>query len=527
MEPPPNVLRASKLRTGQIRGRVRTGAKTATKDQERDYLDRFERLAQDFSPLVPEWKGEGSDPFAPLAKRLARRQKKKDSPAWLKWYARGKRLEHAYANTLLIRLGGKIPSFASMKFRGRDVKFILRGRGQRDKLIAIQNFEDPDVRLLGYIDVARSRKMVLVSLDEDLLAYPAGQGIPPEVFASLLAQTDLELAEGATPARCRHADAAHPHIRYVYPQLAAEITVCRACLLKLQGTFTPHIEAYVLAPGGKLEADRHIGGASYQLQPPEARQEFEGMLKAAADEAKERAVKFENSRDVDLLDWALESLQLRIHDRPQGFVNVGEELWLARFDEAAKRFGGDELEQQALGIAWGLRPPRVRAGDAQVGKLLDASWEVDAAPILRQLAPDLDPKIVEELAAQRPSDALAALARALAAEKRFAEYPRFADMDPRVRFVHDLFRAHRTGDKDLYQKRVQSGLKDPQRKPVLLALARAFGQNAAIEWQYAPHEKDQALFYEPPARALAQSTPQTYEENLRRLAEAIGAPVPA
>src|SRR5687767_2819111 len=144
MEPPPNVMRAEALRKGQVSTRgMRTGAKTATKDQERDYLERFERLAQDPSPLVPRWEGPGRDPFASMRAQLEKVRRRRGSSFWLKWYGRGRRMRSAYAHTLRILQGGRIPSFASIRLRGRDVKFVLRGNGIRDKLVAVQNCDEP------------------------------------------------------------------------------------------------------------------------------------------------------------------------------------------------------------------------------------------------------------------------------------------------------------------------------------------------------------------------------------------------
>lgn len=529
MEPPPSVLRADKLRTGQIRGRMKTGAKTATKDQERDYLERFQRLADDPSPLVPRWAGSGSDPFSRIRARLARVQKKQASGFWLKWYARGKGLEAAYANTLIILRGGKIPSFAAFKFRGRDVRFIMRGRGLRDKLIAVQNFEEPDLRLLAFLDAARKFSLVIVSLDDDFLAFPKGGAVPAGTYEAILSAEDVETAPGPDGVRCPHADGTRAALRYTFREFEPGLTLCRACLERLGKPPDRILEAHVLPPGGRFTMERALHGTDLHVHPESARQELEGLLRESGADALERMKSFEGVTELVLLDWAHEALQKRLDGRPTGFLLMDKDLWLGEFEEAAKRFGETDLERRLLHLAFGKAPPRLRTADASVNRLLENHWKSDAAGLLRELAAGaLEERAVEELAAQRPSDALATLQRHLKAEERFAGYPRFADLGPPLQLAYDLFKAVKTGDNTQFQQRLAAGVRDPAAKPAALALARAFSQSAGIEWQYAPHEKDQALYLEPAARELSRADAGTLHASLSAFAQALGTrpPVP-
>src|SRR5687768_8390103 len=97
LEPPPNIMKA-----GQRPAKIRTGARTATKNQERDMLDKFAQLSADPSPLVPQWLGPGRSPFEKHAKKLAKVQRLKDTQRRLRWAARGKRLWNGYASTLVV-----------------------------------------------------------------------------------------------------------------------------------------------------------------------------------------------------------------------------------------------------------------------------------------------------------------------------------------------------------------------------------------------------------------------------------------
>lgn len=509
-------------------GKVRTGAKTASKDQERDFLERFARLAEDPSPLVPRWAGPGTDPLAGVRSRLAKVAAKRGKTAWLRWYGRGKSLRAAYAQTLLVLEGGKIPSFASMKFRGRDVKYVLRGNGLQQQLLAVQNHEEADARLLGYVKVAKRHRVVLVSLDDDFAAYPVGGPVPAEVVAALVAEAGFPARAEGHRVACAHALEGRAGLRYELPQLGAAAELCRACVKKLDQGLGHMLEAHVLTPTAKITAERRAAGSDRVVHPESRRAEFDALLGQASKDALRKAEEYTDVRDEDLLDWSEEAFQTRLDERGGGFLLLDRDLWLDDFEAAALEYGSTDLEKTALRLAFQRAPPRVRTSDPSLQRLLEPPWPEHGRTILGELAKGrIDPVELDELAKQRPPEALAALQRRLALEERTAEYPRFDALPAPLRLAHDLFKAHKAGDTAHFQRRLSEGVRDPATKPVALALARAFNQSAGIEWQYAPHEKDQALFFQPAAKRFVLASPATYTADLAVLAQALEVAAPS
>lgn len=520
-------MRAERLRKGQVSTRgMRTGAKTATKDQEREYLERFERLAQDPSVLVPRWEGRGRDPFSTTRAQLENVRARQGSTFWLRWYGRGRRLRSAYAQTLLILKGGRIPSFASIRLRGRDVKYILRGNGLRDKLVAIHNADEPDARLLAFIDVARRKHLVIVSLPDDFFAVPEGGPLPSGAFERILAEADIEASVEGSHASCPHADR-RATVEHELAALGVRIRLCGQCGKDFPQGLTTALEGFVLPPGGRFKDERHVRGSRFTVHPDSARATLDRLVEDASRAAREKSRRYDDVRDEDLLEWAEEALQANLDKRPEGFLIVGNDLWLGEFDRAAEQHGQSDVEREGLRLAFQLRPPRVRASEATLNRLLEGVWETDAEALLAKMSGGrLDPAGMKPLAAQRPSEALAALGRLVMAEERFAAFPRFRELAAPLRLAHDLFKAHFVGDSSGFQRRLAEGVRDEATKSLALALGRAFGQGASIEWHYAPHEKDKALFFEPAAREFAKATPETYSEALGRVAESLGVAPP-
>lgn len=521
-QPPPNVMDP-----GKIRGKIRTGAKTASKEQEREFLDRLAQLAADLSPLIPEWDGPGPSPFHRLERRLTRIQRRKDSLRWLKWLSRGKKLHHAYAASLLVLHGGKIPSFASMKFQGRDAKYALRGKASAQKLLAIQNFGDPDLRLVGYTEFVQHKRLILVSTAVAFYAIPAGGHLRPGTLSGLLEPARVVLAHRDAGDACEHAEAQRLRLRYDLPDLSTRLDLCTDCVRRLGGTLSTHLERAILSPAGRLKIDRSVTGTPWRVHPETAAPEMEQLVTQASQAANKKAKDYEQVTDLDLATWTQEALQDALNERATGFILAGEDVWLGEFAQAAATFASDDVERRALQCAFTLNTPRLRVADPSVNKLLEPLWNPHGPDILRAAAQiEIDPALLKELAERRPTEAFVGLARLLKTEERFKAYPRFDDLAPLLRLAHDLFKAFRSGDSTLFNQRLNEGVQTPSTKPLTLALARAFRSATTIEWKYSPHEKDEALFFDPYAKALASATPETYEEVLGHLATALNLPIP-
>lgn len=522
-EPPPNVMHP-----GRLPAKIRTGAKTASKDQERDFLERFRRLSEDPKPLLPEWRGSGPDPFARMRRKLERIQRRRASERWLRWYARGRKLPNAYASTLLVLRAGKIPSFASIKFQGRDVKFVLRGRGQQHKLAAIQNYQDPSVRLVGFVDMAKRGRVALVSLDDAFFAVPAGSPIDPQITRRILSDAEVVVDDDSGALACPHAGAAALRMEYEARDIGLRVRLCRQCVERLGGSLERRLERHVLGPGGRLEVQRSVGGRPYEVRPPSAADELGRAVQVASDEARRKSDDYVDVTDADLLQWTEEALIRGLQERAGGFLLVGSQLWLSDFPQAAQTYGATDLERRALEKAFALAPPRVRAGDASLTKLLSPTWKEHAVEILRHAGGEgLPERDLRALAERPPVDALPELQRRIQTQQRFREFPVYADLPLPLQLAYDMVKARRTQDAQLFHGALSAAVQRTESRSLALALARVFNASAGLEWQYSPHEKDSASFLEPYCRKLNLSPPETFDAAMTELATALGLAPPS
>lgn len=522
-QPPTNILKA-----GERPARVRTGARTATKTQERDMLEKLRGLAEDPAVLVPEWLGPGRSPFEKLSRKLARIQRRRDRERALRWSARGKRLWNGYAASLLVLRAQKIPSFAAIKFQGREVKFAYRRGTGRQALIGVQHFDDPQVRLIGYTSDARRKRVYVLSSPGRLYSQPPRARAPVEALAALFSDHDVEMRAADDSVRCPHAEGTRWRYRFSIPDLGWNIELCMDCLGAIGDNLESFLEQRVLGPRGKIPIERELLGHAFELRPdasaaayaPLARSAFE----AARSDAKQKYVSYS---DAELAQWTKERLLRQLEARPGGFLLVGDELWLTGFEEAADAYVHSDLERRAIKAAFGLRPPRVRSSDQSLTKILEPYWRDHAGTILSQLSDGaLKPQELSQIERLNPSEALASLARILGARERFREFLQFEELPPALDFVVQCLQFQRSGEGRVLSERLQAASRDAAMRTLALALARSLGEQTTIEWQYAPHEKDAASFLEPYLREVVSAPPAKFGDALTQLASVVGVPAP-
>lgn len=524
IEPPPNIMKA-----GERPARVRTGAKTATKNQERDYLEKFRYLSQHPEVLVPEWIGPGTSPFARLSRKLDRVKRIQGSERRLRWSSRGKKLWHAYAATLLVERIGKIQSFASLKFQGHDVKFVYRPGAKRESLIGVQHYDEPEARLLGYIPFARKRRVYLVSSSRSFVALRSGTRAPDAALREALGEADVSLEQGSEGLHCAHMAPASHGVRFTVEDIGWRLELCSDCLRRLPKTVSACLDSRVLGPKAKVDVKRTPLGGPFQLRSPADEPELRVLLEESHRRAEQEAdEKYASYTEAELLQWTREELLRSLEKRDQGFLLVGDDLWLSDYGAAAETLGTTDLERRALRHAFREKPPRQRAGDTGLHRLLEPVWASAGPAILLELSDGLlRESELAEVGRLPPTEALSALARLLAARERFREILQFEALHPSLEFVVDCVQIQRSGERALLSGKLQAASRADATRVLALSVARAIGEGPLLDWQYAPHEKDAAAFLDPFVRELVEASPPQFATQLARLAQVIGVPPPA
>ncbi len=219
------------------------GVKSTPKTLEKDLLDNARRLAENPSQLIPKQVGEECRrcKWPKLEKKLAKVQRfKDDQDKLVKLASKGDQLVRAYAATISLAAAGKVPYLSSAQLPVGEVSYATRGVVDKEKLIALQHFDDPDLRLLAYWEMARDKDLHIYSTEKGLYCSATGPSAPEEYVNELLSNLDYELKEGS----CPHPNNTMLVIGWVSPK--RQVKVCRECAGK--GNIITDLSARIAAP---------------------------------------------------------------------------------------------------------------------------------------------------------------------------------------------------------------------------------------------------------------------------------------
>ena len=220
------------------------GAKATPKTLEKDLLEKAKMLAEDPHLLLPRCTKEcrGCDlkkAVEKMEKVSSRRMDPKKLDFSMNW---GDQLVRAYAATISLHVAGKVPYLATTKTPMGEVSFAMRGKVDRDKLIGVQHFDHPELRLLALWSTAQKRGLHIYSTEKEAICSPDGPRPPAEYVEEVLSLLPYDLDDNND---CPHAKEGRG-IKVTWRGGGQTVRVCPSCVKDIN---TVHVLASRIAAG--------------------------------------------------------------------------------------------------------------------------------------------------------------------------------------------------------------------------------------------------------------------------------------
>ncbi|MBU0498368.1 MAG: hypothetical protein KKG04_10520, partial [Candidatus Thermoplasmatota archaeon] len=183
--------------------RVRTFARTATKTQEKYLIENAKHLHDNPEELLPDITDEsGRKYITQLHKRIEKAHKYRDETQKLEKIANKKGIEAAVAGTLLLAISEKAPYLGVVKLPTGDVTYAQRGKADKEKLIGIQHYTDPILRLMMVKELSFKKNLYFYSWDTGYICTGKTPQ-PPQDFISFISK-ELNLIIHEKVVHCKH-----------------------------------------------------------------------------------------------------------------------------------------------------------------------------------------------------------------------------------------------------------------------------------------------------------------------------------
>lgn len=482
------------------------GIKKTPKNMEKEMLATSQRLADDPSLVIPKLLDEvRKSPFAYLEKGIDKVQGyRDDAEKLIKLAGKGDQFVRAYAAAISLSASGKLPYLTTANLPVGPVSFAMRGTVDREKLIGLQHFDDPDLRLLAYWDMAREDRLHIYSAEKGLYASVSGPKAPEEYVREMMENLPYRTVDG----NCGHD---RPSVRIKWSSAGKEVRVCAECASDVNTA--QHLMARVAAPDPfddfKVSVEHRYGGGRPECQgefatpPALIKRYFDGDLDDAGLIAEHIKAKGE---------WM----------RSRGLVYIlGQECYGKDGEAFLNALKGSDPERTALRAVLSLNVPIV-SDQNQAGKVIGELWDTHAMTMLAAVS---DPDTADRVLAMKdltPGQMLAEAVRLVREREVLQNFPRYSQLGPVGQLADGLARAYRTGGPATMLRLVERTDKVHLRRAICYAFLEAAGEAQARKWQFSKEERESGEHLASQALEMTRAGGEDYHRALLRILQESG-----
>lgn len=482
------------------------GIRVASKVQEKRILNIAGRLKKNPLLILPQCFNEscGGCPFKNMQKKLERIKEAVNDERKLGKLASKKDLASAVAGTILLTFSKKIPYLATKNIEGETVVYAQRGKAGEQSLIAVQHFDDPALRLLGFIHVAQGKKVYIYATDEKTICM-GKDSTPPEEFLAFLSKKF-----GWKEWKCAHEGTC---IKIKWIPADKEIKICKGCA---KGNTILKMTKYYYTPYLENEFEAEVVGEVVKCG--------ETCEICKIKEAKEK--KMDDSlyiqgkmNDKEFIEKWYKKVQWNIEKVHEGIVILDGTCYGSNVDTILKKIKPNKWEE--IGLKYMLQKiekPILLSG-ATPNKILSAHWDEYGRDIIKKIAGDEGNRIFEEGKRRHyaPSQVLERAYSSQEKEKILQELPTYRKLPPLAEFADRVARAYKVKGGEGALKEIHSEKMDTKKKAIAYAFLLAIKKAESEAWKYSEVEKEFGGHLTPLAGKLLTEKGGGYQKALQDL----------
>jgi hypothetical protein len=488
-----------------------TGVKNTPKVLERDLLENAKKLAENPELAIPKCAGEECRKcrFAKIRKKMEKVQRYSDNPEKLiKFASKGDQMVRAYAAAISLNAAGKVPYLSTAQLPTGEVSFAVRGTVDKEKLIGMQHFDDPDLRLLAYWDIARKYDLHIYSTENGLFCSAEGPKAPKEYVDEML----LAIKYDRNAQGCGHPGKSQLVVKWV----SANIDICECQDCSDEGNIIHDLSSRIAAPD---HTDDFRSDAIIKFDC-KAQKCGKCDVSGGVEDLAGRHRKGEIS-DKQFLAEATEKKRQLLREKG-GYV-LGSECYDEDLDMFLSNVKGSDLEIKALTTLLKGKKMGVVSDSNVASKIIADLWPENAEACLGAVC---SPEIVSKMKDRTDLAPAMLLAEANHAEQAKAidsSLPSYRSLGEIGRLSDALARAYKTEGRDGLLRIVEKSKgKDHRSKSICYAFLKAIGESSK-SWQFNKQEADFGEYLSQFAGIMLRATGLEYDEALKNLVTVSGA----
>jgi hypothetical protein len=491
------------------------GVKATPKGLEKDLLDKSRRLAQDPSLLLPKCEQTCRRcPFDKLHKKMEKvRRYADDAEALINMAAHGDQLVRAYAATISLAASGKIPFLTVKELPVGTVSFAVRGKVDQEKLIGVQYFDDPDLRLLAFWEIARDDDLHIYS-EEASLKCADGPRAPKVFVQETLANGPYELAPDGS---CGHPNA--PLALLVdWKSASTRVSICSECAsdVNLIHSMTTRIAARDPTDDFAVEVRYSLRCVAHSECPTKSAFSMSAELKGAYRKG--------SIDDATFIDRYLVERKAALRRTSGELYILGNDCYGHDKEAFIKALKGSEGEITAISGLIRSKPMVVISSSDQTAKVVSDLWTEAKESLLSQVAtPEIWKGLLANQGGMPPGQMVQEAYRLQRCKGILEKLPQYSSRGAIGELSDELARSFKSSGKSgLLQAIDKNKPKEHRGKAVVYGFLVAIGEADSRAWQYTTEEKDFGKYLADFAKAMLEASGDAYHQALENMITASG-----
>ncbi len=487
--------------------RIRFKARIASKVREKDLMEKAKLLMEEPELILPDCAEDcGACPFKKTRARLEKIARYKDDPAKLAGFARrGDRLARAYAATIGLVHEEKTPYLATATYHGATITYALRGKTDKEKLIAVQNFDSPKWRVLSVLDLVRRRGLHFYSW-EDNFVCTGRSSRPPEEYVKVAAERIGATKTNGDVFACLHAPESSDHLMFDWISAGKKILICQQCQARNKNTLARLAEGMAVPKA----LDEFEISVARPLKAVAGKDRCEGLFDRAVDKSLLEEYSAGKLGDRELADRHLASVVESFRDLARRAYVRGDRCFGEDVEAFVSDLTSDELEAGALrALLKEVSHPVVLESGDSVNKLLSAYWSLHGRDVLEAVvSKELAEKYYseDEESGKSPLKVIREALRESEREAVYSKIPKYLRLSQYGSFADSVARAFKTGGPQAAIALLDGEKSNDHRiRSMTHAFYLALGVSSK-SWKFTDEEREYGRHLEPFARTLLAST---------------------
>ncbi len=517
----------------QKRVRIKTGARTASKVQEKELVSKAKKILKNPDLIVPKCEHEGRCAFDKIRRQIKRIQSLADDNKKLAKLAKsGDQLARAYAATLLLVHSEKAPYLAVFRTPFGEVAFAMRGKVKKEKLIGVQHYDKPKWKLLSVIDLATKKKLHIYSTKKGMVCM-GKEAKPPEYFVKeMIGALKYPLKKEGKIFSCEHIShkdvqkrkaTSDSYVLVRWKSAGKSTAVCSKCASKKSNIMASITQSMAIP---KPESDFDVDIIT-KLRCKVDCENCDVEKQIDVDEDVKKGYLEGSISDRGLMEKHLENYQEFLKSGDKKFYVMDENCYGNDPDAFLKALNPTDEERKGLKALLERIKTPVVVSKATPNKVLSLFWDEYGMEAIKSIVGDEDTaqRLFTKADTSKTSPSQVLKEASIFTKERdiISALPKYKVLPLIAKFADNIARIYMTQGKNDALRAIEHYKGGETRiKSVAYAFLLALNQGASKKWQYTKTEIDFAHFLKDPANRLLNSEPKEYHDNLQSLLSATG-----